>query len=91
VILGLLLFQSILLILVFDDPRRDRSTEIQMMASPKNPSGQSPEADDDQKNETAALPSKKRPKQQVDEEGGPVGPEPTRYGDWERNGIAKDF
>lgn len=22
---------------------------------------------------------------------GPQGPEPTRYGDWERNGIASDF
>ncbi|MDX3971951.1 DUF1674 domain-containing protein [Bradyrhizobium sp. PUT101] len=22
---------------------------------------------------------------------GPKGPEPTRYGDWERNGIASDF
>ena len=25
------------------------------------------------------------------EAGGPKGPEPTRYGDWERNGIASDF
>ena len=25
------------------------------------------------------------------EEGGPKGPEPTRYGDWEKNGIASDF
>jgi hypothetical protein len=23
--------------------------------------------------------------------GGPTGPEPTRYGDWERNGRASDF
>jgi hypothetical protein len=23
--------------------------------------------------------------------GGPDGPEPTRYGDWERKGIASDF
>lgn len=23
--------------------------------------------------------------------GGPGGPEPTRYGDWERNGICVDF
>ncbi len=23
--------------------------------------------------------------------GGPKGPEPTRYGDWERKGIAHDF
>jgi len=25
------------------------------------------------------------------EANGPQGPEPTRYGDWERNGIASDF
>jgi len=25
------------------------------------------------------------------EHGGPKGPEPTRYGDWERKGIASDF
>jgi hypothetical protein len=25
------------------------------------------------------------------EVGGPSGPEPTRYGDWERKGIASDF
>jgi hypothetical protein len=25
------------------------------------------------------------------ESGGPQGPEPTRYGDWERKGIASDF
>jgi hypothetical protein len=25
------------------------------------------------------------------ETGGPAGPEPTRYGDWERNGRVSDF
>lgn len=25
------------------------------------------------------------------EDGGPSGPEPTRYGDWERKGMAVDF
>jgi hypothetical protein len=25
------------------------------------------------------------------EDGGPAGPEPTRYGDWERKGVAIDF
>ncbi|WP_140984259.1 DUF1674 domain-containing protein [Asticcacaulis tiandongensis] len=29
--------------------------------------------------------------QKAIEEGGPQGPEPTRYGDWERKGIAVDF
>jgi hypothetical protein len=28
---------------------------------------------------------------QADERGGPAGPEPTRFGDWERKGIAVDF
>jgi hypothetical protein len=27
----------------------------------------------------------------VEEQGGPRGPEPTRFGDWERKGIAVDF
>ncbi len=26
-----------------------------------------------------------------DELGGPAGPEPTRYGDWEHKGVAVDF
>lgn len=28
---------------------------------------------------------------QADEIGGPAGPEPTRYGDWERGGRCTDF
>ena len=28
---------------------------------------------------------------QADEEGGPKGKEPTRYGDWEKKGLAVDF
>lgn len=30
-------------------------------------------------------------KEQKKEIGGPSGPEPTRYGDWERNGRCSDF
>jgi hypothetical protein len=29
--------------------------------------------------------------QRAIEQGGPKGPEPTRFGDWERKGIAVDF
>lgn len=36
---------------------------------------------------TAKEPAKVMPK----EYGGPTGPEPTRYGDWERNGKVSDF
>ncbi len=39
--------------------------------------------------EEAAPPAD--PKQKPTEIGGPKGPEPTRYGDWERNGIVSDF
>ncbi len=35
----------------------------------------------------AAEEKPKKPK----EIGGPKGPEPTRYGDWERKGIVSDF
>ncbi|MDH3737829.1 MAG: DUF1674 domain-containing protein, partial [Alphaproteobacteria bacterium] len=31
------------------------------------------------------------PKKQPKEIGGPKGPEPTRYGDWERDGRCVDF
>lgn len=37
----------------------------------------------------APAPAKKAPK--APEFGGPEGPEPTRYGDWERNGRCVDF
>lgn len=32
-----------------------------------------------------------RNKDKPKEEGGPSGPDPVRYGDWERKGIASDF
>jgi hypothetical protein len=31
------------------------------------------------------------PAQDSEEHGGPKGAEPTRYGDWEKNGICRDF
>jgi len=33
----------------------------------------------------------KRAVERPKEANGPKGPEPTRYGDWERSGIASDF
>ncbi len=39
-----------------------------------------------------SAPSKRRQSPLHPKEiGGPKGPEPTRYGDWERKGIASDF
>ena len=39
------------------------------------------------------APQQKQPaaKKKVAETGGPAGPEPTRYGDWERGGRCVDF
>jgi len=34
---------------------------------------------------------KEKPKAMPKEIGGPKGPEPTRYGDWEKNGRCSDF
>jgi hypothetical protein len=52
--------------------------------------------DDDAKIQAAPAPSEparepaKKPAKPP-EFGGPEGPEPTRYGDWERNGRCVDF
>ena len=43
------------------------------------------EAEERRKAAAAAQPAKPR------ELGGPEGPEPTRYGDWEKGGIVSDF
>jgi hypothetical protein len=31
------------------------------------------------------------PAREAEESGGPKGPEPTRYGDWESGGVCRDF
>lgn len=46
------------------------------------------------KKKQKAAPAGKGPSKndvRMKEIGGPKGPEPTRYGDWERKGIASDF
>ena len=48
--------------------------------------------DDRKKTDTDKEPPDEPPASQPAEEtGGPKGPEPTRYGDWERNGRVSDF
>ena len=49
---------------------------------PENAAGEAP---------AAPLRTEKKPANSVPESGGPKGPEPTRYGDWERNGRCVDF
>lgn len=41
--------------------------------------------------EAAARRAAETQAQRPTEDGGPAGPEPTRFGDWERKGIAVDF
>ena len=41
--------------------------------------------------EAAARRAALAPAAPAPEDGGPPGPEPTRYGDWERKGVAVDF
>ncbi|MDQ7248520.1 DUF1674 domain-containing protein [Dongia sedimenti] len=52
-----------------------------MADTPKSPEAK-PEPQPDSKPAKLVLPK---------EIGGPKGPEPTRYGDWERNGRVSDF
>lgn len=40
---------------------------------------------------TPSAPKQPPPATKPAEHGGPSGPEPTRYGDWERNGRCSDF
>jgi hypothetical protein len=41
--------------------------------------------------EAAARRAKAKPQALPEETGGPKGPEPTRFGDWEKKGLASDF
>ncbi|WP_082496091.1 DUF1674 domain-containing protein [Brevundimonas sp. Leaf363] len=41
--------------------------------------------------EAAERRSQAQPADLPPEDGGPRGPEPTRYGDWEKKGLAVDF
>lgn len=49
-----------------------------------------PAPDDAPKPEAAKPAAPEKPKK-VEEIGGPPGPEPTRYGDWQFNGKVTDF
>jgi hypothetical protein len=67
-------------------------TRASSEASPAATSGSDRAAAEPSK---ASTPNPQRPQQPdaqaTREIGGPKGPEPTRYGDWERNGRCSDF
>jgi hypothetical protein len=65
-----------------------RFTEHRPQPTAPTPAAKSAKNAADSKPDSApAAPAKKSPK----EIGGPKGPEPTRYGDWERDGRCVDF
>ena len=58
------------------------------MADRTEPKALTPEA---QRALAEAAERRKQAETLAPEQGGPSGPEPTRFGDWERKGIAVDF
>ena len=66
---------------------QDRS-DIGLMDEQNQPKKLTPEA---QRALAEAAERRKQAETPPPEKGGPSGPEPTRYGDWERKGIAVDF
>ncbi|MBM3596884.1 MAG: DUF1674 domain-containing protein [Alphaproteobacteria bacterium] len=54
-------------------------------------STQQPKPAPEPADEAGQPPRAKKPEKTPVEIGGPKGPEPTRYGDWERNGRCSDF
>jgi hypothetical protein len=54
---------------------------------PLPPAAQRALAEAEERRRAAAMRAEALPKELQ----GPKGPEPTRYGDWERKGIASDF
>ena len=68
----------------------------QPAAAERKPAGKQPDAQDlDRAAQQKAAESQGdktgKPPGKPKEVGGPEGPEPTRYGDWERGGICYDF
>ena len=58
---------------------------------PLPPAAQRALAEAEERRRVAAAHAKDDAKAAPKELQGPKGPEPTRYGDWERKGIASDF
>jgi len=48
-------------------------------------------SEDQKSKKEVKAPNKKKASPQPKEVGGAEGPEPTRYGDWEKKGMTSDF
>jgi len=68
--------------LMADDDKKTAETAKEL-----TPAARRALAEADERRAAAAREAKERPA----EINGPKGEEPTRFGDWERNGIASDF
>jgi hypothetical protein len=71
---------------------KDEKTELAGAAA-KNlpPAAQRARAEAEERRQRAAAAEAAAHASKPKEINGPKGPEPTRYGDWERKGIASDF
>jgi hypothetical protein len=70
-----------------DDPSLPTTTPVVAARKPLSPAAARALAEAEARRKAAEAGAKPSPK----EISGPQGPEPTRYGDWERKGIASDF
>jgi hypothetical protein len=61
------------------------------MADPKAPPRKLPQEAERALAEAEARRKASKPSELPKEENGPKGPEPTRFGDWEKKGIVSDF
>jgi hypothetical protein len=70
-----------------DNPSLPATAASEPERKPLPPAAQRALAEAEARRQAAAVNARPAAK----EAGGPKGPEPTRYGDWENKGIASDF
>jgi hypothetical protein len=70
-----------------DDPAKPPSDAAALARKPLSPAAQRALAEAEARRAATDANAQAAAK----ESGGPKGPEPTRYGDWENKGIASDF
>jgi len=71
-----------------DDPSSPSATIPGAARKPLTPAAERALAEAEERGKAAAAASATPAQKELQ---GPKGPEPTRYGDWERKGIASDF
>jgi hypothetical protein len=73
------------------NPIRPATEESVPERKPLTPAAQRALAEAEARRRAAEANATPAAKESAKEAGGPKGPEPTRYGDWENKGIASDF